>query len=426
MTGDVGKTIKWNYVRNVHQKEFHNDITTRRLHMSTGFGGGKTHALAMKGFHLSFINRHIPGGFVAESYADFKKDWLPLIEEILDDRKIRFTYKQNGKYGPHFKFPWTDATIFIQSGEKKIRGPNWGWACINELTLIPLVRYKEVLGRVRIKKTPFPQIASVGTPEGWASDYYEYLIEKPPPNTRVIYGNSRDNIENLDPEYIKDLYDTYDTQMQEAYIEGQWVNMASSRFYYAYDHTKKYNHKAEEWDWYHVAMDFNVDPMAASVWQFDGHKLKGITEICLEGGIKGADTRQMGRALYALGYKPNNTIIYPDPSGNARSTKGKPDIHILREEFHYTEIRVKKKAPGFRQRQLNMNNRFEQGVIQPNHETQPKTCKDFMSVEQVPVTYEKDKSNPKLTHFSDGVDYMVDILMPFKRPQRQAFQGTRT
>jgi hypothetical protein len=172
--------VKIKYTKNKHQREFHNDVTTRRLHLSTGFGGGKTFAVCQKTIQLSWLNRHIPGGMVQGTLADFKKDWLPLMEEILDENKVRYEYKQSGKYGPYFKFPWSNAPIYITSAENKIRGPNWGWATINELTLMKLVRYKEVMGRVRIKKAPFPQIASCGTPEGWANDYYGYLIEKPP------------------------------------------------------------------------------------------------------------------------------------------------------------------------------------------------------------------------------------------------------
>jgi len=377
----------------------------------------------MKTFQLSFLNRNIAGGLIAESYAEFKKDWLPLMEEILDSHQIKYSYKQNGKYGPHFMFPWTQAPAYIMSGEKKIRGPNWGWATINELTLIPLIRYKEILGRVRVKGAKATQIASCGTPEGWANEYYDYLIEKPPKNTRVIYGNTEDNKHNLTEDYIDDLYESYDSIMQDAYVRGLWVNMVGNRFYYAYD-PKKNNkkHQVSKWDWYHVGLDFNVNPMAASIWQYDGRVLKGIDEITLPN----ADTRKMGAALLARGYNPENTILYPDPSGNNRSTKGDPDIFILENyPFNFREIRVKSKAPGFRTRQLHMNNLLDKLIIQPNPETQPRTCKDLMAVAQNPVTYEKDKSNLELTHHSDGLDYLCDILIPFKPPKRGVFQGTR-
>lgn len=417
------KKIRWNYRKNPHQREFHLDVLSRRLHLSTGFGGGKTYGLCMKAFQLSWLNRHVAGGLVAESFQEFKKDWLPLFEEILDAHKIKYSYKANGKYGPYFKWPWTDAPIFVQSGEKKIRGPNWGWACINELTLMPLVRYKEVFGRVRVKKAKFPQIASVGTPEGHANEYFDYLIENPPPNTRIIYGNSEDNKDNLGDGFIEDLYHTYDSIMQDSYVKGLWVNMSTNRFYYAYSPAKhdQTTYQVDPYSNFHIAMDFNVDYMSANIWQFDGYKLWGCDEITLP---KNADTKKMAEALKARGYLPDNSILYPDPAGNARSTKGKPDIVILK-ECGFREIRVKPKAETHRKRQLHVNNLFDKGRIRPHKEKQKELIKDFVGVEMDPIRLEKDKSNPKRTHHSDGMDYLCDILIPFKEPTPSAYIGKR-
>lgn len=419
------KKINWNYTKNPHQLEFHNDVVSRRLHLSTGFGGGKTYALVMKAFQLSWLNRHVAGGLVAESFQEFKKDWLPLFEEILDNNKISFQYKANGKYGPYFTWPWTDAPIFVQSGEKKIRGPNWGWACINELTLMPLIRYQEVFGRVRVKKAKFPQIASCGTPEGHANEYYDYLIENPPPNTRIIYGNSKDNQQNLGEGFIQDLEHTYDSVMQDAYVRGLWVNMSTNRFYYAYDPSrndiKEGQFKRRDYDYFHIGMDFNVDNMAANIWQYDGHVLWGVDEITIP---KNAETRDMAKALISRGYTPENSILYPDPAGNSRKTTGKPDIVVLR-DCGFEEIRVKKRAATHRQRQLHMNNLLEKGRIRPNPQTQPEVKKDFQGVEMDPIRLEKNKDNPKRTHHSDGVDYLCEILMPFKPVRERIFQGVR-
>lgn len=420
------KKIRWRYNKNPFQQEFHADVVSRRLHGSSGFGAGKTHGLCMKSFQLSWLNRHVAGGLVAESFQEFKKDWLPLFEEILDAHKIKYRYYPNGRYGPFFRWPWTDAPIFVQSGEKKIRGPNWGWACINELTLMPLIRYKEVFGRVRVKRAKFPQIASVGTPEGHANEYFEYLIENPPPNTRIIYGNSADNKQNLGEGYIEDLEHTYDSHMQDAFVRGLWVNMSSNRFYYAYDPTKhdqpKDNpYKPDEFDWHHIGLDFNVDYMSANIWQYDGWNLWGVTEVTLPAN---SDTKKMSDALKARGFTPKNSILYPDPAGNARSTKGKPDIVILRNEG-WEEIRVKKQAETHRKRQLHTNNLFDKGRVHPNPVTQKEFKKDLLAVEMNPIQMQKDKSNPKRTHHSDGFDYLCDILIPFKPPTKQANVGTR-
>jgi hypothetical protein len=163
-------------------------------------------------------------------------------------------------------------------------------------------------------------------------------------------------------------------------------------------------------------MDFNVDFMTATCWHFDGASLTGFDEIVLP---QNADTKKMCDALKARGYRPDVTSIYPDPASKARSTKGLPDVTILRNEG-FTDIKVRLQAPTFRKRQLNMNNLLAKGVIKFNPDKMPTFKRDMAGVAQDPVTLEKDKSNPRLTHASDGVDYMTDILFPLsgEKPQR--------
>lgn len=400
---------------NKHQSKFMKDLDTKLLHLSSGFGGGKTYALIWKMLHLSKLNKMAHGGFMAPSLVEFKKDVLPLAEEIFEEYKIPYIYNKQDNF---FQFPaWTKRKVFVVSGEKKIRGPNWGWACINELTLCPLVRYKEVIGRVRVKQAKYRQVASSGTPEGMANEYYEYLIESKRKNVRIIYGDTRDNLHNMDESYVENLEDSYDSIMQDAYIRGLWVNMSGNRFYYAYDPNKNddKNIKSAPYSTIHVSLDFNVDKMCANCWNFDGVKLTAFDQVILK---KNADTRKMVQALNARGYTPDNTIIYPDPAGNARSTKGKPDIKIL-EAADY-ECRVKLAAPRMRTRQLNVNNLLEKGIIKINPDKCKDLKKDLMAVEQNPITLEKDKKNPQLTHSSDGMDYMTDILFPFSGKRKKS------
>ena len=396
------------YKRNKHQKEFQNDIKSKRLHLSTGFGGGKTYALIMKMFKLSQLNRNVHGGFMCPTLVEFKKDVLPLVEEICDLNGIKFEYHKTENW---FRFPWSKGKIFVVGAERKIRGPNWGFALINEVTLCPLIRYKEILGRVRVKKAKFPQVASVGTPEGMASEYYDYMIDNPREGFRIIYGDTRDNVQNLNEDYVTNLEDSYDEVMLDAYLRGLWVNMSGNRFYYAYrpevndDEKIKRNPMSTT----HVALDFNVDNMTASLWNYDGRHIKAFDEIVLK---KNADTVKMCDALKARDYHPEDCVIYPDPAGYARSTKGLPDIEILKREGFYN-IKAKRKAPLMRQRQLNVNNLLSKGVIKLNPDKCKTLKKDLIGVEQDTVKFDKIKSNPLLTHASDGMDYLMDILFPF-------------
>ena len=392
---------------NKHQAEFINDTNSKFLHLSSGFGGGKSFALIMKMFQLSAVNRHMPGGLICPSYSDFQRDIKPMIESICDHNKIGYQYHGTEHW---FKFEWSKEKVYVVTAQEKLRGPNWAFAVINELTLIPIVRYREAIGRVRVKNAKLPQIASCGTPEGTASEYYTFFIENPPQGCKVVYGDTRDNAHNLDPSYIQTLSNAYDKTMLDAYLRGLWVNMVGNRFYYAYDpsHNSADGFICPQYATVHVGMDFNVNPMTASIWVYDGQHLTAFDEIYLED----ADTNKICTALKTRGYTPDRSVIYPDPAGAQRSTKGQPDIEILKQHGFYN-IRVKSKAPPLRQRQLNVNNLLSKGTIRIKADTCPKLKKDLEAVEQDPVTFEKVKKNPKLTHLSDGMDYLCDILFPY-------------
>lgn len=402
----MGRIKKINYKKNPHQKQFHEDMTSKFLHLSSGFGGGKTYALIMKVFKLMAVNKDIPGGLVCPTYTDFTKDVKPLIEEICEDNRINFNYHGGEHY---YAFPWSKGKLYVASGNKKIRGPNWGFAAINEVTLLSHERYKEVIGRVRIKRSSCSQIVSVGTPEGTGHWLHEVMIENPMAKSKVVYGDTRDNADNLDPFYIQSLIDSYDKTMLDAYLKGLWVNMSGNRFYYSYDPQKNEDSSIEENKSLpvHVSLDFNVAKMVATCWHYDGKTIKAFDQVV----IQDANTYKMAEALKARGYVPHRTILYPDPAGNSRNTSGLPDIKILRGEG-FDDIKVKRAAPRMRKRQLNMNALLDKGVIKINPKCK-ELKKDFESVSQNPVSLDKDKKDQDRTHASDGADYMCDILFPF-------------
>lgn len=397
------------YKQNPHQKIFHQDDDAKFLHLSGGYGSGKTFGLVQKAFKLMIRNRHLPGGLVCPSYSDFKRDVMETIDQVCMENKINYFYHK----GEHwYKFPWSRGKLFIATAEKQIKGPNWAFALINELTLIPFDRYREIIARVRLKKAVKPQIASCGTPEGLLSGYYQFFIENPQMGAKVVYGSTLDNKENLSDDYIESLRSAYDDRMLKAYMEGEFINTLGGRFYYNYDQKLNVDNSVHEDANYPVliSMDFNVDHMAATVWQWqnDG-SLCAVGELILKNN---ADTNKMALALKSSGYTPERTTIYPDPAGNARSTKGQPDVQILKNHGFY-DIKVRSAAPLFRKRQLNVNNLFDKRKIKINMSMCPGLHRDLLLCTQDPETLEKEKSAPDLTHSSDGMDYLMDLVFPY-------------
>ena len=394
--------------------EFDEDLTSPFLHLSTGFGGGKSYALVMKALRLSMLNAPYSGGLMAPTYGELKRDIIPIFDDIFESNNLTRYVKYHGT-DHYYTFPWTKGRLYLFTAENKLRGPNLGYFLINESTLIKHERYKEAVGRVRVKGAPYPQIASVGTPEGTGNYMYEAFVEKPMPGSRIIYGDTRANADNLSPTYIASLESSYDKIMLDAYLRGLWVNMNGNQFYYAHSERNQDRTLARlPHELTRVALDFNVEHMTATCWHFDEPRgsfpgrLTGFDEIVIDNN---ADTERMIAALRARDYMPENSIIYPDPAGKARKTNGAPDHTILRNAGY--EVHTRLAAPRMRQRQLNTNNLLDKGIVRYNPDAMPTMKKDFEAVVQDPVTFEKLKTNPKLTHASDGFDYMTDILFPF-------------
>lgn len=421
--------LRIRYKKNAHQAEFDADLQTKLLALIGGYGSGKTFGLVHKAIKLSWLNRPLRGGIVAPSIPEYKKDVLPVFNQILEDNRLTslFHYHKTDKI---WTTPWK-AQIEVATAEKRIRGPNWAFACINEATLITKERFLEVIGRVRVDGARFPQIALSGTPEGLAHYVYEDFVDKPLKNSRVIYGDTRANAQNLDASYIPTMEAAYDPQILDAYMRGIFVNLTGNRFYYSYDPIRNHDkllspNFSEE---FLVSLDFNIDPMCATVWQYTGRKIfadmgNGVqTGVYQIGAIDQIELRPeaavghasltdaMCIALKQRGYTPDVTTIYPDPAGKARSTSGNPDIVILRKNG-YDRIKYRNAAPQFRKRQLCVNNLLAKGIVVINPDRCPGIKRDFEAVEQDPVTLEKIKTNPKLTHHSDGFDYLADIEFP--------------
>lgn len=391
------------------QFDFYNDDTTKFLHLSGGFGGGKTTSLIYKLLKLSMLNRPYDGGLLCPSFTDYKRDVLPTLCEILDKENI--PYKMHGT-DHTFKFPWSNGVLRILTAEKKLRGGNLAYIGINELGLVSFERYIEAIARVRIKDAVNPQIVSSGTPDlGLASPYYEIFVDKPWENSAIYYIDTRENAHNLNSGYIDALYRSYPKELLDAFLKGQFVNISGNRFYFSYD--SRVNDKVNEVDPYaqfYCAMDQNVDPFCSSIWQRKGNKFVGIEEIMLSGGA-GFRIENMTAALKARGYNGSNTIVCPDPTAKNRSVNGAPVKEILEREGF--QVMLRNVAPRFRERFINMNKHFEKGLIEINPHTMPGVKKDLISVEMDPSTFEKSKKNLNLTHFSDGLDYMVDLFAPF-------------
>ena len=408
------------------QSAVYNDTKTKILTMSAGLGAGKSHVGVRKALQLSALNQGFAGGFLCPSYSDFRKDIKPLFEEILQDHMQLEKNKHWWFHGTHkeYSFIWNKKPLYVFTGESPIAGPNLAYCVINEYSLMKWERINEMIRRVRIGEAKYKQRVLVGTPEdtyGWLEEFVENQENENdvnPNHFKIVYADTSENY-HIDQSYRRQLELMLDEQMLKVFASGQIVKIGSDYFYYSYSDKENVQEVTEDKSLpVYVALDFNVGRMCASFNQIkhiDGEKkIHCFDELELTGD---SNTYSMRDALLSR-YDKERLIITCDAAGKNRSTTGVKgllsDVAILRSAGF--KVRFKAQNLGFRRRQLLMN-----GILHNKHLLINPKCKkvrrDFKTVKQKQDTLEKEKKDEKLTHFSDGLDYLCDF--EFEMPEKE-------
>lgn len=408
-----------------YQEKFQ-DSEKAKVYLSTGYGGGKSFALIMKMLKLCNQNRGLPGGLLCPTIKMFKRDILPIVKDICRENRLPYHYHKSDYY---FTFPTTRSMVWVfhdQDQGESIKGPNLAFMCINEASLCSEDGFKAALSRVRLKKAPRLQVILSGTPAefNWV---YEYFLENPREDTDFIMGDMRENI-HIHEDYAQMLIDSYDPVMQEQYVEGKYVSRKGKRAAYAFDrrihHDKKIIKEPLRQVW--VSVDFNVDPMGAVLWNRMSPKSTRWVQAFDEITIPSSDTYELCDAINEKLEPDDDVIIFPDPAGNARSTKtrGKTDISILKDYGKFEQIKFKGRIQSVRDCLNSLNNLFAKDRIAVH----PR-CKDFTAdLEQCKIkegTFEIDKSNHKRSHWLDGAKNMADYMFPIRSRTKHWTMKTR-
>jgi hypothetical protein len=158
----------------------------------------------------------------------------------------------------------------------------------------------------------------------------------------------------------------------------------------------------------HIGMDFNINPMSATVW----YESEGISYQFDEIILKTSDTDKMaeeiakryGRMIGAA-TKPklDHITIYPDPAGAQRRTsaQGRTDISILKD--HGLRVVALSSHPLVRDRINTTNARFENAAGDIRAYVDPKCVESIRAYER--LTYKEDTNEPDK---GSGFDHPVD------------------
>lgn len=235
-----------------------------------------------------------------------------------------------------------------------------------------------------------------------------------PDNYASILMNPKDNMANIDEEYLNLLAKMSDKD-KKRFLYGEYDDESDGVAYYAFKRDEHVRPVKKYPGTIFVGMDFNVMPMTAIVCQLIDNKIQVFDEVYLEN----SDTFKMCAELKRRGY--GGVQVIPDSTGRNRKTSGQSDFDIIRD--HGFTI-MSTHNPFVTDRVNNVNRLFTNNEIIIDNK-----CKKLIADLQK-VTWKNNKldqtgNNKMLTHISDCLGYACHKLKPFKQLDLRPRVGKR-
>lgn len=322
-----------------------------------GIGAGKTWALDVDILRQPAGSR---GMIVAPTYPMLRDSTLALFRDKL------WSAVREWSESDYEMTLWNGTKVLWRSADdpERLRGPNLGWAAMDEAALQPnRLAFDILLGRLR---EPPGRISLATTPRGY-NWIWQIFIKNKLPGYELFTARTRDN-PHLPLEYIETLEQAYMGFWARQELEGQFVEWAESPCYPSFSRAKNvrnglaklYRREAP----LIVACDFNVRYMCWPIAQVYRGVPIVIAEIVRR---RPAQTEQMVRMFRDLfPAHPGGVWVYGDASGKAESTKSQQsDYDIIMSEMRTypseVQLRVPLSNPSPKDR-INAVNRLMSGI----------------------------------------------------------------
>jgi len=386
------------------QRAFLEDTTSRILGLVAGFGSGKTHALCNKVILLALANPCTAALVAEPTYPMVRDVFCRSFDDVLDGWGIEWTFRSSPQPEYELFLDGGPVTVLCRSLEnwQRIRGQNLSFCLADEIDAMPVevAQKASEMMLARMRSGSVNQLAVTTTPEGfrWA---YRTFVEQAAEDRTLMRARTRDN-PYLPADYVGSLERNYPPQLVKAYLEGEFVNLATGTVYDRFDREK---HLEDVMDLpgepLRVGIDFNVGNMNAVVAIRSGDGLIVIDEV-----VKEHDTDSLGKELLRR-YPRRRIFVYPDASGSARSTNAtRTDIQIL--ESYGMSNQSPKANPPVRDRIASVQALLENGRGEVRLKISP-NCKKL--IECLELQSYTDKGEPDkesgYDHLNDALGYLI-------------------
>jgi len=373
-----------------------------------GFGSGKTAAGIARALALKSIFRDCNIAYYLPTY--------PLVEDIAFQRfpdlldRNGWAYKLN-KQSAYIEFPNAGKIIFrTMEHPHRIVGYEVAHSILDELDTLPIEKardvWNKVIARNRQKCSMDNTVAVVTTPEGFRF-VYDRWVRNPVEGYTLYRAKTMDNASNLPSGYIENLQNSYPSNLLQAYLEGEFVNLTAGSVYAEFD--RELNATSEtvkQGEPLHIGLDFNVTKMASVIHVLRNDEPHAVDELT---GV--FDTPAMIQLLKSR-YTGHKIFIYPDASGNNRKSQNasESDIALLKQAGFI--VMVNAANPAIKDRVLAMNKLIGERKYRVN----PDTCPELVeSLER--QAYDKNGEPDKtggFDHVLDATGYCIAYRYPIR------------
>jgi hypothetical protein len=405
-----------------HQFAIIKDTTTKILGLVSGFGAGKTFAVARKAITLAIANPGHDGIVTEPNFPLLTQILIPELKTALDYFGIPFEFK-TGESIFYCQVDGKETRIICKSmeGYERLVGINAAWVIMDEFdtakTELAYNAYIKLLGRIRVGN--IRQMVIVSTPEGYRA-MYRIFVEEAGEGKRLIRAKTTDNY-HLPQDYIDTMRSQYPPELIEAYLNGEFTNLTSGTVYTQYDRTLNDTSSIDDgMSDIHIGIDFNVGAMSAVICIIKDSKIFVVGEF-----VDLFDTPELIETLETA-YQGRRVFAYPDAAGDARKSvqASTSDIKLLR-QAGFT-IRADSKNPGIMDRVNGLNSLFKNATGDRrcfvNTVKCPKLTKALEQQSYDENTRMPDKKNGHDNKGIDALGYLAAKLFPLTYTRRKPLQ----
>lgn len=392
-----------------NQKRF---IKSEYLHTGIvgGYQSGKSTAATIKALTHLFRFPNVPIAYYLPHFRLFDDMLIPKFTELADGIKMPFKHNQQKS-----KLITPLGEIWMRSMDvpDSIVSYSVGYSIVDEVDLVhPNKRSKamqRISSRNSYKKSSPNQIDFVSTPEGFAY-MYQFFVKQKNENKLLLNLSTMANQDNLADGYIQGLKEQYTADQLKAYLNGEFVNLTSGTVYYSFDRFLNHSDRVvRDHDVLHIGIDFNIGNMSAVIHVIDGNPI-AVDEI-----VNAYDTTQLAKIIKSK-YKDHRINVYPDSSGDNRSTNSDvTDIQILR-SFGFN-VKAKSKNPLVTDRVKNANRLFCNSNNERTYLINTHKCPEYVeSLEK--LAFDKNGIPDKTSgfdHITDAGTYFLSYEYPMKK-----------